>query len=42
LFFASDASYLGKHRKVMPTASECLVWGFGDGFTMPVFHTALG
>jgi len=42
LFFAADGSYLGKHRKLMPTASERLVWGFGDGSTLPVFETELG
>ena len=42
LFFAPDGGYLGKHRKIMPTASERLVWGFGDGSTMPVFETAVG
>jgi nitrilase len=42
LFFGPDGIYLGKHRKVMPTASERLVWGFGDGSTLPVFETELG
>jgi nitrilase len=42
LFFAPDGTLLGKHRKVMPTGSERLVWGFGDGSTLPVYETELG
>jgi nitrilase len=42
LFFAADGTLLGKHRKVMPTAAERLVWGYGDGSTMPVFDTPIG
>ncbi len=41
LFFSPDG-FLGKHRKLMPTASERLVWGFGDGSTLPVYDTSLG
>jgi nitrilase len=42
LFFSADGSYLGKHRKLMPTASERLVWGYGDGSTLPVYDTEIG
>jgi nitrilase len=42
LNFSPDGSYLGKHRKLMPTALERLVWGFGDGSTLPVFDTEIG
>jgi nitrilase len=42
LFFAPDGHYLGKHRKLMPTAMERLIWGFGDGSTLPVFDTQIG
>ena len=42
LFFAPSGHYLGKHRKLMPTAAERLVWGYGDGSTLPVFATEIG
>ncbi len=42
LFFDDGGAYLGKHRKLMPTAMERLVWGFGDGSTLPVFDTPFG
>jgi nitrilase len=42
LFFAPDGPLLGKHRKLMPTAAERLVWGFGDGSTITVLETPHG
>jgi predicted amidohydrolase len=42
LFFAPDGTMLGKHRKLVPTAAERLVWGSGDGSTLPVFDTPIG
>lgn len=42
LFFDGARGLVGKHRKLMPTAAERLIWGFGDGATMPVFDTPIG
>ena len=42
LYFAPDGSLLGKHRKLMPTALERVVWGFGDGSTLAAPKTEIG
>lgn len=42
LFFDGDNGLVAKHRKLMPTGAERLIWGFGDGSTMPVLDTPLG
>jgi nitrilase len=42
LMYGPDGRLLGKHRKVMPTAMERLVWGFGDGSTLTVVDSDVG
>ena len=36
VFVDPAQGYIGKHRKLQPTAMERLVWGQGDGTTLPV------
>ncbi len=42
LFFSPDAGLVAKHRKLMPTGTERLIWGQGDGSTLPVVETPVG
>ena len=42
LYFSGKDGLVGKHRKLMPTALERLVWGFGDGSTLQAVDTPWG
>lgn len=41
LFFGPEG-YLGKHRKLKPTAAERVIWGEDDGSTITVIDTPYG
>ncbi len=42
LYFGPEGRLLGKHRKLKPTAAERLIWGEGDGSTLPVIPAPFG
>ena len=42
LYFDPQRGLVAKHRKLMPTGTERLIWGKGDGSTLPVLDSPLG
>ena len=42
LFIDDQGQVMGKHRKLIPTGGERLIWARGDGSTIHVFETSLG
>jgi nitrilase len=42
LYIDDQGRLMGKHRKLVPTGGERLVWAQGDGSTLEVYDTPLG
>jgi nitrilase len=42
VFIDGDGRLMGKHRKLIPTGGERLMWAQGDGSTLQVYDTPLG
>ncbi len=42
LFIDENGDLKGKHRKLVPTSGERLIWSQGDGSTLHVFDSAIG
>jgi nitrilase len=42
IYISADGRLLGKHRKLVPTAIERIIWGCGDGSTLTVVESPIG
>src|SRR5690606_40576282 len=42
LYISDGGEIVGKHRKLVPTGGERLVWAQGDGSTLEAYETPLG
>jgi len=42
LTFGADGSLLNRHRKIMPTYTERMIWGQGDGSSLRAVETNVG
>lgn len=42
LYINDQGVIIGKHRKLVPTGGERLIWAQGDGSTLETFHTSIG
>jgi nitrilase len=42
LFIDDQGTILGKHRKLIPTGGERLIWSQGDGTTLNAYDTSIG
>ncbi|XP_038701698.1 bifunctional nitrilase/nitrile hydratase NIT4A-like [Tripterygium wilfordii] len=42
LYFDSLGQFLGKHRKLIPLASDCAVWCSGEKSALPVYEAPFG